>query len=53
MVFKSSNSLNLNFIYGKNWQYIWTRNSNVFVKKDDNASITAIKNELDLNLIKR
>ena len=35
------------------WKYIWTHNGNVFVKKDNNASITAIKNELDLNLIKK
>ena len=39
-------------VKNNSWKYIWTHNGNVFVKKDDNASITAIKNELDLNLIK-
>ena len=40
-------------VKNNSWKYIWTHNGNVFVKKDDNASITAIKNELDLNLIKK
>ena len=40
-------------VENNSWKYIWTHNGNVFVKKDDNASITAIKNELDLNLIKK
>ena len=40
-------------VKNSSWKYIWTHNGNVFVKKDDNASITAIKNELDLNLIKK
>ena len=40
-------------VKNNSWKYIWTHNGNVFVKKDDNASITEIKNELDLNLIKK
>ena len=40
-------------VKNKSWKYIWTHNGNVFVKKDDNATIIAIKNELDLNLIKK
>ena len=40
-------------VKNNSWKYIWTHNGNVFVKKDDKASITAIKNELDLNLIKK
>ena len=40
-------------VKNSSWKYFWTHNGNVFVKKDDNASITAIKNELDLNLIKK
>ena len=40
-------------VKNNSWKYIWTHNGNVFVKKDDNATITAIKNELDLNLIKK
>ena len=40
-------------VKNNSWKYIWTHNGNAFVKKDDNASITAIKNELDLNLIKK
>ena len=40
-------------VKNNSWKYIWTHNGSVFVKKDDNASITAIKNELDLNLIKK
>ena len=40
-------------VKNNSWKYIWTHNGNVFVKKDDNASITAIKIELDLNLIKK
>ena len=40
-------------VKNNSWKYIWTHNGNVFVKKDDNACITAIKNELDLNLIKK
>ena len=40
-------------VKNSSWKYIWTHNGNVFVKKDNNASITAIKNELDLNLIKK
>ena len=40
-------------VKNNSWKYIWTHNGNVFVKRDGNASITAIKNELDLNLIKK
>ena len=40
-------------VKNNSWKYIWTHNGNVLVKKDDNATITAIKNELDLNLIKK
>ena len=40
-------------VKNNSWKYIWTHNGNIFVKKDDNANITEIKNELDLNLIKK
>ena len=40
-------------VKNNSWKYIWTHNGNVFVKKDNKAIITAIKNELDLNLTKK
>ena len=40
-------------VKNNSWKYIWTQNGNVFAKTDDNDIITAIKNELDLNLIKK
>ena len=35
-----------------NYRYIWTTNGNIFAKKSDDEITLAIKNDLDLNLIK-